>query len=144
VEEKMKKIIIAAVIIFFVLVGIVGSIDEEPANILIHGFKEKPVLNGVGDRTIGHYGYVEINKSSFKAFCKDEILINFVNFAKKKDLLYVIIDFGDGTGLHGVESLYTYCKISKDKNGTFEAGKYLGDLKIYTDSKKVDRSNLEF
>lgn len=167
----MRKIIIAAVIIFFVIVGIIGSMDEietnkkrnvtskpkiatatkrptkkpkKQDNVLIDGFQKRPVINGMGDKVIGKYGYIKLIKSNFKLLCTDKVLIDFVNFLNKQNLLYVIIDFDDGTGLHGIKSLWTYCNIDKDKNGIFEAGKYLGDLKIYTDSKKVDRSNLEF
>jgi hypothetical protein len=186
----MKKIIIAAVIIFFILVGIVGSITEDPEtknksvkktqtskptekptkkptkkpvktskpiknlqtskpkpkekNILIDGLSVRPVMNGTGDKAIGKYGYVRISKETFKILCNDKVLINFVKKVVKKDLLYVIINFGDGTGLHGLESLYTYCEISKDKNGVFEGGGYLGNLKIYFDTNKVDRTNLKF
>jgi hypothetical protein len=113
-------------------------------NILIDGLSIRPVMNGTGNEAIGKYGYVRISKENFKILCNDKVLINFVKKVVKKDLLYVIINFGDGTGLHGLESLYTYCEISKDKNGTFEAGKYLGNLKIYFDTNKVDRSNLNF
>jgi len=113
-------------------------------NILIDGLSIRPVMNGTGDKAIGKYGYVRISKETFKMLCNDKVLINFVKKVVKKDLLYVIINFGDGTGLHGLESLYTYCEISKDRNGVFEGGGYLGNLKIYFDTNKVDRTNLKF
>jgi hypothetical protein len=175
----MKKIIIAAVIIFFILVGIVGSMDEDPAdkkrqvtkkpkvtvtvrptvkptvkptakkpkkqkNVLIDTLQKRPVLNGMGDKVIGKYGYIKLIESNFKLLCTDKILIDFVNFLNKQNLLYVIIDFDDGTGLHGIKTIWSYCEIGKDSNGIFEGGPYLGDIRIYTDSKKVDRSHAGF
>ena len=188
----MKKNIVAAVIIFFVIVGIVGSIDEietnkkrnatskpkiatatmkvtkrptkkptikptvkptataikklpkKQDNVLINQLQKRPVINGMGDKVLGKYGYIKLIKSNFKLLCTDKVLIDFVNFLNKQNLLYVIIDFDDGTGLHGIETIWSYCKIGKDSRGTYEGGTYLGDIRIYTDSKKVDRSHAGF
>jgi hypothetical protein len=171
----MKKTIIVAVIIFFALVAIVGSISEDPAdkkrqvtkkpevtvtvkqtkkptvkkpkkqkNVLIDTLQKRPVINGMGDKVLGKYGYIKLIKSNFKLLCTDKILIDFVDFISKQNLLYVIIDFDDGTGLHGIKTIWSYCKIGKDSNGIFEGGPYLGDIRIYTDSKKVDRSHAGF
>jgi len=187
----MKKIIIAAVIIFFIFVGIVGSMDEDPAdkkrqvtkkpkvtvtvrptvkptkkqtkkptvkptakqtikkpkiqkNVLIDTLQKRPVINGMGDKVLGKYGYIKLIKSNFKLLCTDKVLIDFVDFISKQNLLYVIIDFDDGTGLHGIDMIWSYCEIGKDSHDVFEGGPYLGDIRIYTDSKKVDRSHAGF
>lgn len=110
----------------------------EESNILVDSLREMPLMNGFNTERIGTYAVC----LSDKALLTSKNMLGLSNHVSGMNYNYVIIDFGNGTGLHGITDFtyIFYCKISKDSSGKYEAGENLTDTPIVvdTDTNKVN------
>jgi hypothetical protein len=104
-------------------------------NQLILSLQERPLMNGTNTKRIGTYG----RTIAAKEFLSDKMLLEFDKYIGDKNLYYVIIDFGDGTGFDVISPIYSYCKVGKDNRGIYENQGDLGsDVFVYSDENKVN------
>jgi len=111
--------------------------EAEKENPLIKGMQERPMMNGIGTERIGTYS----RSLGVKELLTDDVLIEFDKYINSKDFKYSFIDFNDGTGIHIVGAMYSYCKITKGNNNDYNFGETISYLIVDSENNKVDRSN---